>query len=60
MKTEYEMKKSKLIDKIIFVCKASNISDDKNIPLDKVFINLIGLSESELIKIASELNINIH
>jgi len=52
-------KKAKLIDKIIFQCKVNNVSDDKMIPLDNVFINLIGLDENELIKIANKLNIKI-
>lgn len=47
-----------LIDKIIFFCKVSNVSDNRNIPLDSVFMRLIGLTESELIKITAELNIS--
>ena len=49
--------KAALIDEIIFVCKTSNVSNDRHIPLDIVFINLIGLSIPQLKTIASELNI---
>ena len=52
------MNKEELIDKIIFACKVSNVSDDKNIPLDEVFINLCTMTESELKIIANELNIS--
>ena len=51
------MTKGQLINEIIFVCKVSNVSDNKQIPLDSVFMNLIGKSKSELTKIATELNI---
>ena len=51
--------KEQLINEIIFVCKALNISDNKQIPLDTVWMNLIGLSVSELTKVAQELNIKI-
>ena len=52
-----QKEKAILIDKIIFECKVSNVSDDKMIPLDTVFINLACCSIPELKKIAAELNI---
>ena len=47
--------KGKLIDKIIFKCKVSNVAHNKHIPLDNVFMALIGCTISELNHILSEL-----
>lgn len=52
-----EKEKQSLITEILQVCKVSNISDDKQIPVDVVFMNLICCSLSELKKIAHELYI---
>lgn len=51
--------KEYLINEIILQCKLSNIIDGKHIPLDEVFINLVGMTLLELKTIAQELNIKI-
>ena len=51
--------KGEIIDKIIFACKVSNVSNNKEIPLDNVFIELLACDISELKNIALNLGITL-
>lgn len=60
VKGDYKMKNRKdyLITDILQVCKVSELSTGEIITTGELFFSLAAMSESELIKVANELNIN--